>query len=182
MVFIGRLHPQYKGLDMLVDAAALARAELTKARAEIVLCGPDCNGSAKMLAKRIAAEGLEDLVTLHGPVMDDAKTELLSRADVFLHPSRSEGHPMAVLEALAHGVPCLLTRVTNVAEEVAAAGAGWIVEPTTGAIAAGLKGIAAVGKNELAAAGVEARRLASRRYRWKEAAAGSIELYRRHAA
>ena len=44
---------------------------------------------------------------------------------------------MAVLEALAMGVPCLVTPGTNMADEIAAAEAGWAVEPTAAGIAAG---------------------------------------------
>lgn len=182
LVFIGRLHLQYKGLDMLLDACGMARSELRRAGAAVEVYGPDCRGSTKWLTAQIARLQLRNLVTLHGPVTGEAKMSLLGQADVFLHPSRSEGHPLAVLEALACGVPCLLTPVTNMADEVARAGAGWKVEPSPAAVAAGLKQVVTVDRKQLAQAGAKARRLAVEKYSWDKIAAGSVEAYRKCAA
>lgn len=182
LVFLGRLHVEYKGLDMLLDACQLAAAELRRRGAAVELRGPDCAGSFGRLAARIARGRLGDVVALGGPVVGEAKAGLLRRADVFLHPSRSEGHPVAVLEALAHGLPCLLTPVTNMAEEVAAAGAGWKVEASAGAIAAGLKRVLREEAPALEQAGERARRLAVEQYRWETIAARTVEAYRRCAA
>jgi glycosyltransferase involved in cell wall biosynthesis len=182
LVFIGRLHVHYKNLDTLLAACHVVRGELASARAGVELYGPDCQGSRRVLGRRIAALGLTDLVRLPGPVLDEAKSRVLAGADAFLHPSRSEGHPMAVLEALAHGVPCLLTPVTNVADEVAAAGAGWRVKPTTEGIAAGLREVLRAESDELREAGAAARRLAEEKYRWDNVAVESLNAYRKWAA
>jgi len=182
LVFIGRLHIEYKGLDVLLEACRLAQVELRRAGAGVELYGPDCGGSAKLLAGRIAALRLEDVVSLHGPVLGKAKTRLLSQADVFLHPSRSEGHPVAVLEALAHGLPCLLTPVTNMAEEVAAAGAGWRVGPSADSVAAGIVKVLSTDAAQLQRAGAAARRLAVENYSWEKTAARSLQQYRKCAA
>lgn len=180
-LFIGRLHIEYKGLDMLIDACHAAALPLRRAGAVVAIYGPDCNGSTQKLASQIARLGIDDIVTLHGPVLGDEKAALLRDADVFLHPSRSEGHPMAVLEALAHGLPCLITPVTNMADEVVAANAGWSVTPTPNAIAVGLRQIAAVAPDTLQVCGTAARRMAVARYNWDEIAACSIAAYREYA-
>ena len=65
----------------------------------------------------------EKVLKLCGPIAGADKKKVLKDADLFLHTSRSEGHPMGVLEALAYGIPCLLTPGTNMASEVAASGA-----------------------------------------------------------
>ena len=188
LVFVGRLHVTIKGLDMLLDACRLVRRELRRARARVELYGPhsngsvDCQGSRKFLAGRIAGLGLQDVVTLPGPVVGKTKTAAFQRADVFLHPSRTEGHPSAVLEALAHGVPCLLTPGTNMADEVAAAGAGWKVEPSPEGIAAGISEIISQNALTLRQAGVRARRLAGQEYSWANVATRSVKAYRRYAA
>jgi glycosyltransferase involved in cell wall biosynthesis len=182
LVFIGRLHVHYKNLDTLLAACHRVRDDLAAAAATVALYGPDCRGSRRVLAGRIAALGLTDYVSLPGPVLDEAKRRALAAADAFLHPSRSEGHPMAVLEALAHGLPCLLTPVTNVADEVAAAGAGWRVEPTAEGIAAGLREVLRADGDELRRAGAAARRLAEEKYRWENVAVNSLNQYRKWAA
>ena len=182
LLFIGRLHIQYKGLDMLLAACSLVREALRETETTIELHGPDCDGSTRILRRQITALQLDELVTLHGPALGEVKASLLAASDVFLHPSRSEGHPMAVLEALGHGLPCLLTPVTNVADEVADAGAGWRVEPTPEGIATGLQQVLSVEDDALRQAGVAARRLAAENYCWDKTAARCVEAYRRCAA
>jgi len=182
LVFIGRLAVEYKGLDMLLEACATLRSELADRPARLQLHGPSFRGSGKTLARRIAAARLEGIVALDGPVLGEAKGALLRRTDVFVHTSRSEGHPMAVLEAMAFGIPCLLTPGTNMADEVADAGAGWRVEPTPEGIAAGLREVLSADESRLRQAGIKARRLAVQRYGWDDAAKGSVEAYRRWAA
>lgn len=181
-VFMGRLHVDHKGLDMLIDACALVRDELRKAGARIELCGPDCQGSVRNLTAQIARRKVGDVIRLVSPVTGAAKTALLAAADVFVHPSRTEGHPIAVLEALAHGLPCLLTPNTNMAEDVAAARAGWAVEPTSEGIAAGLQKVLCLGEHELKAAGLHARQLAAEQYTWQSVAHRSVAAYRKYAA
>jgi glycosyltransferase involved in cell wall biosynthesis len=49
---------------------------------------------------------------------------------VFVHPSRNEGLPTAVLEAAALGLPSVVTRATNVGEVIETYKAGWVIEKT----------------------------------------------------
>jgi glycosyltransferase involved in cell wall biosynthesis len=181
-LFLGRLHIEHKGLDMLLDACAIIGGELYCAGARLDICGPDCLGSTAWLARRISELGLEDVVAVHGPAIGEAKAELLRRADVFVHTSRTEGHPSAVLEAIAHGVPCLLTPNTNMAEQVASAGAGWRVEPAPGAIAQRLLEIVTSDRSVLKTVGFNARRLAAERFNWPLVANQCIRQYRKFAA
>ena len=182
MVFMGRLHVDHKGLDMLVKACRIVHQELLGAHARVEVHGPDSNGGRELLDKLIDRLGVGDVVSLRGPVSGRAKTVLLAEADVFLHPSRTEGHPIAVLEALAHGTACLLTPNTNMADEVAAAGAGWRVQATPAGIAAGLRQVLSLEPGQLRQAGINARRLAGRCYTWPVIADRSVEAYRGYAA
>ncbi len=179
LVFIGRLAIEHKGLDLLLDACAMLRSRLRQSGARVELYGPDWCGSGKMLGRRIAEAGLTDVVSLAGPITGDAKREVLGSADIFLHTSRWEGHPVAALEALAHGVPCLLTPQTNIAHQVAEAGAGWEVGPEPVQIAAGLERVLRAPPAQLAEAGARARQLAVERLGWDSVAAAAIEQYGR---
>jgi glycosyltransferase involved in cell wall biosynthesis len=180
--FMGRLHVDHKGLDLLVDACGLIRNAWVSAGARLEIHGPDCGGSAAELRKRIARNGAGEVVDLKGPVLDRDKARFFNSIDVFLHPSRTEGHPIAVLEALAHGVPCLLTPNTNMAEEVVAAEAGWVVQATREGVARGLLKLLDLSPSELETAGRNARCLAEDRYTWPMIAERSIDAYRRFAA
>ncbi|NQU23955.1 MAG: glycosyltransferase [Candidatus Nealsonbacteria bacterium] len=178
LVFIGRLAVEIKGLDLLVEGCAAVRPELIRRDARIELHGPDFRGGERTLRGMIVERQLEEIVTVDGAVGGPQKQALLQRTDVFIHTSRWEGHPNAVLEALAYGVPCLLTRATNMADEVAAAGAGWSVESTPKAIAEGIGEILACDRNKLAEMGGRARDLVVNRYGWDRVASRSVEAYR----
>jgi len=182
LLFIGRLHVDHKGLDMLLDACRLVRDDLHDAGARLELHGPDCSGSREILAERIRTLQLHEIVDLHGPCLADAKATLLKRADVFVHPSRTEGHPSSVLEAMSYGVPCLLTPNTNVAGRAVEAGAGWQVEPTAAGIAEGLMRILTADRTTLRTSGANARRLAVEQFAWPRVADQCLEQYRRFAA
>jgi glycosyltransferase involved in cell wall biosynthesis len=58
---------------------------------------------------------------------------LLDAADLLLHPSRMEGFPIALLEAMAAGVPIVATRVGGVPEIVADGETGVLIDPAAGA-------------------------------------------------
>ncbi len=176
-VFIGRLDPHHKGLDLLVEACSLIRSVMVKESAMVKLYGPDHKGGMTNLKSLISRLKLNGVVELYGPIIGEAKKRVLKGADVFVHTSRFEGHPTAVLEALAHGLPCLLTPGTNVSSEVASTGAGWEVEPSPSGIAKGLKEIISK-KGSLQGAGERAREFAIREYSWHQVAKETVERYR----
>src|SRR5699024_7679048 len=100
--YVGRLDVHIKGLDLLLRGLGRVRDQLQDGNVKVVLYGPDEGGSRETLSELIAQLNLRDIVTLGGVVSGRAKHEVLFSSDVFLHTSRSEGHPMAVLEALSH--------------------------------------------------------------------------------
>jgi glycosyltransferase involved in cell wall biosynthesis len=176
--YVGRLDTYQKGLGVLLQACSLCRADLAAGRGRVLLYGPDHEGDEARLRQRAAAEGLAEVVAFCGPVLGERKHRAFAESDVFLHPSRTEGHPLAVLEALAHGVPCLLTPGTNVSSEVAAAGAGWEVSLSATGIAQGFRKILAH-REDLPQAGRRARDLAIREYGWQRVAELTVGAYRR---
>jgi len=177
-VFIGRLDPHHKGLDMLVEACSLIRSMMVKESVNVKLYGPDHKGGMTNLKSLISRLKLNGVVELYGPIIGEAKKRVLKGADVFVHTSRFEGHPTAVLEALAHGLPCLLTPGTNISEEVASARAGWEVEPSPSGIAKGLQEIISQ-KASLQAAGERAHDLAIREYSWHRVSKETVKAYRK---
>ena len=135
---VGRLLP-VKGFDLLIDAAA------GLPDATVIVMG---EGEARAdLTRRIEAAGLGARVTLAGHVGPERMREELRRAALFAMPSRSEGMPLALIEALATGCPAVAARVGG-APEVLTPEAGALVPPDDAgalrdALAAGLSGEAA---------------------------------------
>ena len=96
--------------------------------------------------------------------------------DVFIMTSRFEGMPMGLIEALSYGIPCLVTKGTNLADEVRSADAGWIAENSVLSIKDALRTIIFTrnftekGKNALSL---------SKTYSWNEIAKQSSSFYKK---
>jgi glycosyltransferase involved in cell wall biosynthesis len=109
LLYAGRLQP-IKDLGTLLRAAARVRCVHGSLR--VVLAG---DGPERAQLERVAGElELRDTVSFLGARSDVAA--LLAGADGFVMTSLSEGLPMALLEAMASGVPCIATAVGGIPE------------------------------------------------------------------
>lgn len=115
-----------KGFDTFVRAAAVVRRELPQATFLVVgdphPQEPDHLPELQQLARSL---GLTD--ALHFPGATDDVRPLLRISDVFCLPSRSEGFSNALVEAMACGLPCVVTRVGGNAEAVEDGVTGFVV-------------------------------------------------------
>ena len=89
-----------KGTYDLVEAAALL-PEVARERLTITLAG---DGDVDQIREKVHSLGLDDTVTVPGWIGPAERDRLLSEAAIFVLPSYEEGLPMALLEAMAHGV------------------------------------------------------------------------------
>lgn len=123
MLFMGRLHA-IKGLDLQLRALEL----LVNKYPDLlwVLVGPD-DGEWRRLHALISKAGLDAHVKWIGPLMGEARFSALADADVVLQTSLYECQSMTVNEALAVGVPLVVTDSVNYSE-VQSAGAGFVVK------------------------------------------------------
>lgn len=105
---VGRLE-RVKGQDVLIDALALAKARPGAVAIKVAIVG---DGSAKAdLLARAASVGVADRITFVGQVPHAELAQWYSAADLFCLPSRNEGHPNALVEAIACGTPVVSTAV-----------------------------------------------------------------------
>ena len=123
LLFLGRLHEK-KGLDLI--ARAFGQCTRQGLDAILVVAGPD-GGERPKLERRLAAEGVAGRTIFTGMVEGEDKLALLADADLFLLPSRSENFGLAVIEAMAAGLPVVVSDKVNLWREIDAAGAGRIV-------------------------------------------------------
>lgn len=135
IVFVGRVEPYQKGLDVLLDALSLTKRNAAAPRFHLSIYGNSVGGFAGEMENRIHAEGLSEAVTVCGPVYGADKDAVLRGADVFLLTSRYEGMPMGLLEACAYGLPSIVTPGTNMAEDIGDERAGWVCQLTPQSIA-----------------------------------------------
>lgn len=124
--FIGRYNIFQKGIDFLFDN--ISKLNILTDCYEFNLYGPDSpSGNRKEIEECAEKYGVKDKVIINGPIFDNDKEEVLLDTDVFILTSRFEGLPMSVLEALAYGIPVLVTKGTNLGEAVEKYNAGWYV-------------------------------------------------------
>jgi glycosyltransferase involved in cell wall biosynthesis len=173
VLFLSRLHPA-KGLDLLVPAFKHAVARVP--RAQLVIAGPDYGAQAA--TERLVADlGLGGSVHLTGPLFGASKWQALVDADAFVLPSRYEGFSMAVLEAMACGLPTVITTTCHF-PEAARAGAALETGCSADELAAALCTLLA----DLPAAramGQRAAALVRERYTWTEVSRHLESLYAR---
>jgi len=131
VLFLGRIHEK-KGCDLLVRAFASATEALPANEPwHLVLAGPVAtDGYRRLLDGLIRKVGLADRVTWTGMVDGDLKWSAFRSADVFVLPSHQENFGVAVAEALACGVPVLVSDKVNIWREVLADAAGCVETDT----------------------------------------------------
>jgi len=174
-VYVGRLDPVQKGLDLLLDG--LARALKAGVPLGLALVGPDWGGLRGGLEARVAQAGIASSVLFTGALYGSEKFEAIHSGDFFVHTSRWEGMPFSVLEALACGVPPFITPAADPGGWVARAGCGVLVEPDAGAIAEGLIRCASLPQEERKAMGAAGREIARTRLGWSGIARALVGAY-----
>ena len=170
LLFLGRLHA-IKGLELLVRA--FAEAGLPEAR--LVVAGHDEDGTGARVRPHIAALGLEDRILFTGHLDGDDRLDSLAAATAFGLASRSEGLPNAALEALAAGLPCVLTRECNL-PEVAEADAGYVLPAKVERFAEALRTLLS-DPSEQSRMGDNAKRLVAKRFALGSVADQLEEVY-----
>jgi glycosyltransferase involved in cell wall biosynthesis len=127
LLFLSRIHPK-KGCDLLIRAfAAVCQHEPDL---HLVVAGPDEAGTRVRLESLGEALGVGHRITWTGMLSGDAKWGAYHAAVAFVLTSHSENFGIVVPEALACGLPVLITDKVNIWREVERAGAG-LVEPDT---------------------------------------------------
>ena len=131
IVAVGRLEP-VKGFDVLLEALAILRRSIPALR----LCLIGDGREMPRLAAQAEALDLGDAVAFTGKLDAQGVRERLRSATAYVQPSRSEGMPLALLEAMACGLSAVATRVGGV-PDVLVEGTGLLVPPEDPAALAG---------------------------------------------
>jgi glycosyltransferase involved in cell wall biosynthesis len=131
--FLGRLHPK-KNVDVLIRAVAL---DAFGTRLRIAGDGPE--PLKRTLADCATDNGVEDRVEWLGFVPAGNRAAFLRDIDVLVLASDYECFGVAVAEAMAHGVPVIVSKRTGVAAMVAKYGCGIVIDPTPPRVAAALE-------------------------------------------
>lgn len=173
VIFFGRINFK-KGLDVLAEAfgqAAAGRDDM-----HLVIAGPDDDGLGAKVRKWLADAGVSKRVTFTGMLEGAEKLAALNDSELFVLPSYSENFGIAVVEAMASGLPVLISDRVNIWREVDAASAGEVIPPQAAPFAEALVSMLA-DEDELRRMGLNGRTLVREKYQWRQIAARLEEVY-----
>lgn len=170
-VCISRLHP-VKGLEFLVEAWA----NLQPPNWKLVIAGPSEAGTRERLAIQIRGCQSPKTIELRDAVVDQAKTDLLNEAELFVLPSFSENFGVAIAESLAHGIPVITTTGTPWSAIVPNR-CGWFVAPEVHELQQALHEATACTSATLADMGRRGQALIASEYSWETVASRMMGAY-----
>lgn len=173
VVHIGR-HQRVKGIDVLLDAMALLPPEI-----RLVQVGD--GEEREVLEAQRDRLGLAERVELRRLGWDERAGDLIAGFDLFVLPSRNEGLPVTIMEAMLAGVPIVATDVGSIREELVDGETAILVPPEDPpALAAAIDKVLA--DPDLAAnLGRRAREVALERFTVEATVARYVEVYDRLA-
>ena len=174
LLYLGRLEP-WKGYEELLQT--FARIQQAHPAAFFVMAGVDQSEACRRWGPIAAHDGYDRRLLFTGPLSGREKTDILHRADLFCLPSRGEGLSMSMLEAMAYGVPVMLSPECNF-PDAERAGAGVIVPQDVDAMAAAMDELLR-DPGRLRMMGEKGRELMLRCYSWDVVARRLAEIYAR---
>lgn len=162
-----------KGLDILIPA--FADAVRRGQDLALVIAGPDHGMEAKA-REWVIEHGVADRCVFTGMLQGAGALSALSGADLFVLPSYSENFGISVIEAMACGLPVLISDRVNIWREVQADGGGVVAPPEIPAFSQHLYEL--MGDPDLRAAmGSAAKASVAQRFTWDQVAHRLVDVY-----
>lgn len=174
VLYVGALR-RYKGLSDLLDAFDDLQS---RADAQLVVVGD--GPRRERLQQRVRELGITEDVQFVGHVDDDALRRAYAHADVFVLPSPSirESYGMVALEALAMGLPTVVTRGSGIGRVLDASKAGTVVSPNSPRDLADAIATLLTDTTRAAEESRAGRRVAVERFAWSSLVDDYVGLYR----
>lgn len=135
LLFVGRLSRQ-KGLDLLLGAFARLAGEHQDLW--LVLAGPDPDGYGAHLQALSERLGIQQRMLFAGLLTHEMKLAAFVDAELFVLPSYAENFGAVITEALACGLPVVMSDQVNIHREMAAAGVATVVRCSVDSVASGI--------------------------------------------
>ncbi|MEH2307052.1 glycosyltransferase [Nostoc sp.] len=171
ILFLSRLHHK-KGLEYLIPALG----KLSDYRFTFVLSGSGSQEYESEIKSLLVSNGIKNRTHITGFVKGEIKDLIMQGSDLFALTSYSENFGIAALEALAVGLPVLLTPGIALADLVAQQHLGYVTELQVTAIAAAIQQVLDCPK-EAQKRGDRAQKLILENYTWARIASKLISVY-----
>lgn len=171
LLFLGRLHP-IKAIESLLQACGKLR-DTPGLPWRLAIAGWGEEAYVSELKQQIEILGVQDRVSLLGPVVGPTRQRLFEDSDVVIVPSHSESFGLVVAEALAHGVPVIASKGTPW-QEVEKRGCGLWVENAPDALASAIARIHSMPLKDM---GKRGRDWMQRYFTWDVVGKRMLNLY-----
>jgi glycosyltransferase involved in cell wall biosynthesis len=173
-LFLGRLHP-VKALDTLLSA--LATVVQQNKTLHLLIAGDGEPDYVRWLDEEIVRLDIQAQVRRLVFLSGQAKEELLEACDALVLPSHSESFGLAVVEALVHGKPVIVSTGVALHREIQEAGVGIVVQPNNPAELADALILMAANHEQRESMAAKATLFAAQRFSLKTATASLLALY-----
>lgn len=173
ILVVGRIHP-IKRPDLALEALILTVK--TMPNSHLIFCGPDEANMASMIISRAKESGVDKNVHFTGLVDTEQVIQLLTDADIFLSTSESENFGMAIVEAMAAGLPVVVSNKVGLSRIVREANSGISCDLTAEDISRSLVTLLEK-RNTLKTIGARGRDLVFERYEILNVAQSLINKY-----
>jgi glycosyltransferase involved in cell wall biosynthesis len=172
ILFLARIHP-VKRPELLINALSILAQ---KYKFHLILAGSGEAEYTQQLTHLASSLGLDSHLSMPGFVEGEAKELLLQGADIFVLPSVIESFGISIAEAMAAGLPAIVTEDVKISPDIADALAGIVVSGEVNALA---DAIAQLLENSLLRRqiGENGKQLANKRYRWDAIAQKLTTVY-----
>jgi len=173
--FCGRLAQFHKGLDLMF--LGFKKYIQNGGTGTLELIG---DGADKEALTQLSTDlGIADLIIFHGKKFGKEKYDLLHKMDIFLHTSRMEGFPTAVLEAAALKIPTITSEATNMNNFIRKYQSGFLLTENTPEEIAQRMAIAShfFQQRKLTKMGEKGRTMVVQEFDWRKIAARLVQVY-----
>ncbi|CAH2406458.1 glycosyltransferase [Mesorhizobium escarrei] len=176
MLFLGRIHPK-KNLIAFISAWSRATSDRKgTASWRLIIAGWDQGGHEQELKSLVKTLGIEKTVVFTGPLFGDMKDSAFRNADAFVLPSKSEGVPVSVLEALSYGKPVLMTTACNL-DIIFYFGAGKRLSLSPVEMQRDLEDFLKIGRSEIEIYANRAVKVVENLFLWPKVAKRMLDVY-----
>jgi glycosyltransferase involved in cell wall biosynthesis len=173
VLFLGRIHYK-KGLEVL--CRAWERISRRFPEGCLVIAGPNFEGTQEAVMQLVEDLGITRTVKFVGMLRGDMKWSALAAADAFVLPSYSEGFSVAMLEAMAMGLPVIVSRACCF-PEISSKQCGWIVEPGLEELTDALMQFFRTSPAVTSRMGANGREVVRNQYSWSTIGEQVVEVY-----
>lgn len=173
LIYLGRFYPN-KGLELLIQA--VARLKNSGRELKLILAGKGDPSYEMKLKNLIQQEGVAGQILWVGFLGEAEKAVWFAKADVFVLPSDHENFGISAVEAMACGLPVIVSDQVGISEEIVSSKAGLIIERNESQLIAAIEHFINNPK-DIEQIGTNAQKLAEEKFRWPQIADQLTELY-----